>query len=861
MIVMKTIVCANYQNEMILGADLQAGSVSHGTVTLQLNSVFRRRAENENVLGYVLSVKLREEADRFPNYRDMFLYPSFIAQILQFSRECALFGICADDLPEDTVLSKELKEIIRTALQMPLSEKTSAKSVEAGMEKLRKKETVSIWPYFEKDIWNYRILQKLKQIYPPAAVSNCDPVRILRHSATPRTEIEAIAQDICTKGVPCTVILTNMKAQFPVVEEVFGRFNIPFSAVQEELSLHVTDIFAALAEFALRKDTGSFLDAAAADAFPRPCPDHVLAFMRQTMDDLRFSDAIVPLLRSSIFKREAENASRMITQSEIWMDSVREETELLLSAENSTDALIKAFRVLQRSPYLKEKTELQAAMRIRSFLSETLPLVRNDGDIRFILDSVRLMSFSASRSVSDFCVVTDLTHPVPAKQTAYVVGCSGQNYPGYSGASGLFDEIYLQKVPGYPSAEERYSAYTEQLEWILTSAEKELVFSCSDTDYEGREIQIAFEVESMFKKDAEQWKLLKLRPKKPRPASLMPATAQKLFAPEGYIYGSISTIERWFQCAYSYFIQSGLKLRAPESTVLEAAPIGTIQHAVMEHALNTYHKTYADIDEEEITGFLKQCFDALGSLHPRDGHLFEMTMKRMETGLRHSLTVLRDFESCTSFVPAEAERSFKDQQITPSVRLRGTIDRVDDYRGEMLRIIDYKSSVHTMSPSRFSAGLQLQLPTYAYIAEMLYGLKIAGTYYFSMQDSSFEIEAAKVSRDVMTETDMSEEELFTRMIKSRMLKGWTFMDRYTELDDGGTHISMKKNLYSFEAVKESLLELYDYFSSAVLDGQIAAEPVEGACTFCDCRGICLFHGQNRKLPVITQLKKGDTDEA
>ncbi|MCR5795353.1 MAG: PD-(D/E)XK nuclease family protein [Solobacterium sp.] len=858
---MKTIVCANYQNEMILGTGLKAGTVNHGTAAVQLSSIFRRRPENDSVLGFVLSMKLREESGRFPNYRDMFIYPAFISEILQFARECALFGISADDLPEDNVLSAELKEIIRMALQMPLSEKESARSVEAGMKKLQDMENVSIWPYFEKDIWNYRILQKLKQVFPPALVQDNDPVKILRHSATPRTEIEAIAQDICIRGVPCNVILTNMNAQLPVVEEVFGRFRIPFSSVQQELSLHVTNIFAALAEFALKKDTDSFLDAAAADAFPRYCPDHVLAFMRQTMDDLRFSDEIVPLLSSSIFKREAQNASRMISASREWMDSVRDEISLLLSAEDSISALKNAFRVLQRSPYLKVRTELHAAMRIRSFLSETLPLAKNDGDIRFILDSVRLMSFSASRSVSDFCTVTDLCHPVPAKAAAYVVGCSGQNYPGYTGASGLFDEIYLQKITGYPSAEERYSAYTDQLEWIMTSAEKELVFSCSDTDYEGREIQLAFEVEAMFSGKPEPWKLLKLRPKKARPAALMPATAQKLFAPQGYIYGSISTIERWFQCAYSYFIQSGLKLRAPESTVLEAAPIGTIQHAVMEIAVNDYHKDYADIPEAEITAFLEKCFGALGSLHPRDGHMFEMTMKRMETGLRHSLTVLRDFESCTSFIPEKAERSFADQQITPHVRLRGTIDRLDEYRGEMLRVIDYKSSVHTMSPSRFAAGLQLQLPTYACIAETLYGLKIAGTYYFSMQDSSFEIEAAKVSRDILTETDMSEEELFARMIKSRMLKGWTFLDRYTELDDGGTHISMKKNLYSFDAVKNCLLELYDYFSEAVLDGQIAAEPVEGACTFCDCRGICLFHGQNRKLPVLTQLKKGDNDAA
>ena len=857
---MKTIICANYQNEMILGAHAHAGTVNHGIQTVQLSSIFRRRPENDSVLGFVLSAELREEAERFPNYRDMFIYPAFISQILQFARECALFKISPDDLPEDTVLSGELKEIIRTALAMPLSEKESARSVEAGMKKLQKKENVSIYPYFEKDIWNYRILQKLKKSFPCALMQDHHPAMCLRHSATPRTEIEAAAQDICRNNVPCIVILTDMKSQLPVVEEVFGRYGIPFSTVQEELHVHVTDIFTALAEFALHKDTDSFLDAVIADAFAKKCPDHVLAFMRRTMDDLHFNEDIIPLLDRSIFKKEAETASKMIAQAEIWMDSVREETELLLSAENGTDALIKAFRILQGSPYLKERTELFAAMRMRSFLSEALPLVRDEEDIRFILDSIRLMSCSASASVTDFCIVTDLCHPVSAKDTAYVIGCSGQNYPGYAGASGLFDEMYLQKVPGYPSAEERYNAYTDQLDWIMTSAEKKLVFSCSDTDYEGREIQLAFEIEAMFETKPEQWKLLKLRPKNKAPAVLSSDTAGKLFAPNGYIHGSISTIERWFQCPFSYFVQSGLKLRAPESTVLDAAPIGTIQHAVMETALNRYHKQYAGIPEEEIHAFLDECFDALCSLHPRDAHMFEMTKLRMTEGLRHSLAVLRDFESCTSFVPAEAERKF-DEQITPHVRLRGTIDRVDIYRDEMLRIIDYKSSVHTMSMARFAGGLQLQLPTYAYIAEMLYGMKIAGTYYFSMQDSSFDIEAAKPVRDTVVETDMSEEELFRRMIKARMLKGWTFLERFTEIDDGAAHINMKRNMQDFEAVKVCLKKLYDYFSRSVLSGQIEAAPVEGACTFCGCRGICMYHGPFRKPAVITELMEGGHDEA
>jgi ATP-dependent helicase/DNAse subunit B len=217
---------------------------------------------------------------------------------------------------------------------------------------------------------------------------------------------------------------------------------------------------------------------------------------------------------------------------------------------------------------------------------------------------------------------------------------------------------------------------------------------------------------------------------------------------------------------------------------------------------------------------------------------------------------LHDFESCTSFVPTETEYPF-DDEITEGVRLHGIIDRVDMYPN-LLRIVDYKSSTHTLSPSKILAGLQLQLLSYALVAEKTFKVQPAGAYYFSLKEEGYDVIAAKRNRKVIEDTDWSEEAEKERMLKARMLKGWTFLDRFTELDDGEKHISLKKNLRDFDAVKECVVMLYDYFRDHLLSGEIPLDPVDGACTFCDNRPVCRFHGTYRPVrPVVdSDLGKG-----
>ena len=863
---MKTIICAEYQKESILrNTAVRQGGTAFGTDVKSLSNLLRTDEEGMILQEMKLSALLKDHAGDFPIYSRMFIYPAFIQEILSFAKECALYQISPEELPSSDPQKKELRGIIRMALTLPLGEKGMNARKETVKENLRRKGNVFLYPGFETEPFNYHFRKELEELFPYVKTPEYTPEKKLMYAMNPRQELEAAAQHICLTGEPCIIVLTSVTSQLPVLKEVFGRYGIPFSTTSETYQPNVRSVFCRLLEFALDKDFGSFIAALKDDAFPVFFPDHLIPFMEQTMTGFDTDEQMTVTVRKSIFSDEADRYEKKSEQIRTMMKKISSEREMLLSAAEPKDMLKAAFAVLRKSPFLNDPNELTAAMKIRSAVSDIIDLINSEEDLRFFTAAIQNLSFTASISVTDFCTVTDLRHPAEPAVNTYVIGCSGQNYPGVPTKTGLFDERYLSEAEAYPSAGKRFSIYKEQLAWIGKSASGTVYYSYPTNDYQGREIQPAFEIEAMFGKDAGQkWPLLELKPAGTSPHTLTAETAEKLFREsDGAVHGSISRIERWFQCPYSYFIQSGLKIRKVEAAGSDNASIGTIQHALAEEAVKRYGKNYASLSEEEIAAFLKPSFDALRKLNPNNAELNGLIEERMIRGLTNALAYLNVYEAHTSFEPTYAEKSFgrpaedEDAEIIPGVRLRGTIDRLDTCR-ELMRVVDYKSSLHTLSETKLKAGLQLQLLTYLIMAEKSEKKTPVGAYYFSFKGDSLSVPAAKASAKAVTDTDWSEEAEQERILSLHQLKGWTFEDRFTELDQGEKFIS-PRTIYDYDLAKECILSLYEYFRSSLLSGEISLDPVEGACTFCDFRSICRYHGETRKaVPVVmgdTPLKK------
>lgn len=855
----KTVISDAYRGELYLArtAREQNGALS-GIRTISLSTLLEEESDSREAVLLQLRRMFCSCRKEYPVYGDMFSYAAFFAEILSFAENCLLYGIKAEDLPAGDAREEELRRILQKVLQMDLAAARNAEKIPARLAEAEKLQNACLIPSFFTDCWHARLQDRLGLCLPVYKPSSSHAEKLLFSADNPCRELEAIAQDIIRRRVPSNVILADPSSQLPVLKEVFARYRIPYSLTAESMPSLIYIRFAALAEAAVRQDGEHLFACLRCNAFPVPFPKDLLSFAEETLSSVRPDGSIHVLLAGcAAFKdraAETETAEKRINE---WFASCADELSALFGASSSREILSAAYEIIRKNPLLKDPEALKEGLALRGTLAGCLDSIESTDDLLYFLQMLKTHSVSRHQTVSSFCTVTDLRHPVDPAPVSYVAGCSGTAYPGFTAESGLFDEQYTARIPGYPSLMERHDLYMKNMKWVEESAAQTLIYSCPGSDLQGREIQIAYELEEMFGKGkAVPWPLA-LPPYRPGSIHrLSPESAAALFLEDGRITGSVSTIERWFSCPYAWFLQSGLKLYVSSMPDADAAGIGTIQHAVLEAAVRTLHKQYGEMKEEDVSALIRPCFDALRAMHPRRSALLDLTEKRMLQSLMKSLAYLADYEKHTSFQPAEAEYRFL-APITEHVTLRGTIDRVDFFDGAF-RIIDYKSSEHSLSPSAISSGTQLQLLSYLIIAAGLFDKIPYGAYYFSLKEPSISLPAAGLSgrgknREVVRSL-LTKEDLENAVRKARMLRGTTYTDHKDAVDDSGNYVSMPSGEHRYETACSVIHTLYEYFYTEIEQGNIELAPLEGACTFCDFRTICRHHGDFRSRPKITDAK-------
>ncbi len=821
---------------------------------LSLSSALKEKQDDALYISLSLSRQLQAHKNQFPVYQDMFAYPAFINEILTFTKQCILYGIKDTDLPEDNDSEKELAQIVSAAMHMDLAVKDNILHKDNEIQSLLNKD-IEIYDQSTSDMYHYNILNTLKKHSHYHAYPENNPSVHIRYALNARQELEAIAQDIVSKNVPCNVILTSYTNQYPLLESIFTRYHIPYTASHVETSLHIPVIFDALTNLALTKDKDSLLYVLRVHGFSKDCPAEVYDYLKQTLTGTSVLEHVSDVLHNSLFESETEHYRQLEQSTENWFTSIEEEYNRILSSDTPEDIITSAYEIMRLSPYLNNPDELKEGMKIRQSLMSVLPFVKTEADVRFITSSILQDQAYTNVTESDFCTVTDITHPVIPAENTYIVDVSGANYPGVPVESGLFDEAYTEKIPAYPCQSDRYAMHMSQLSWLVHSAEKSLTFSFHTNDYQGREIQLAFDIENTYHLPQEKWNLKTVKPVSDPVHHLSPDTAIHLFSKDNTVTGSISTIEKWFSCPYAYFIQSGLKVRKQDTASLAANSIGTIQHAIMEQSVKEKGKDYPSITKEELETMLEPSFHVLETLHPDEKDCVLLTKERMLDGLLQAMEFLKVMEASTSYKPFQEEYKFK-EKITDHVLLRGTIDRIDTFDNQSLRIIDYKSSLHKLSETSVKAGTQLQLLSYLIIASDLFHMEPAGAYYDSLKAETYEVPAYKASAKSVDPYDFDEESEKQRFLDNSTLKGWTFVQDTTKLDHTSSHITSINLPYDYEMTRQCIIELYDYFYNQLTGGNISLDPDENACKFCDYHCICRYQGQKRKeKPLVMNDEK------
>ncbi len=235
------------------------------------------------------------------------------------------------------------------------------------------------------------------------------------------------------------------------------------------------------------------------------------------------------------------------------------------------------------------------------------------------------------------------------------------------------------------------------------------------------------------------------------------------------IFSSVSKLEEFKKCPFSYFLKYTLNIKERETNILDYLKIGNIYHNILEEFSNKILKdsvNIEDITEEDVYILVNDIVDNLCKSEDFIS-MFEASAKyryyisRIKKIIGMSANAIINQIKDGSFIPKYFEIDFdninKESKIYKNIKidlkdnyemiLKGKIDRVDKLfieDKEYIKILDYKSSDKKLSVDKVYYGLQLQilmyLDTFIKIEQNMQNKEIlpAGAFYFQVKEDMIE---------------------------------------------------------------------------------------------------------------------------
>ena len=370
-------------------------------------------------------------------------------------------------------------------------------------------------------------------------------------------------------------------------------------------------------------------------------------------------------------------------------------------------------------------------------------------------------------------------------------------------------------------------------------------------------------------------------------SSISKNSAIKLYGKD--LNSSVSRLERFVMCPYSYYLEYGLKAKERQIYKLETPDVGTFLHEIIEKF--SKHMLEESISWREVTK--EYCDEIINSLVDETlknfkHNLLNSTGKLKQLGIRLKRLVKRMIWIIVTqiksgeFEVVGSEVEFGRKNANPAIEielsdgnkmfLNGKIDRVDmadTEDGKYIRIIDYKSSAKQIKLSDVYYGLQLQLITYM-DAIATEELMPGGVLYLKLDDPI-----------VKSNKDLSKEEIEEQIINALRMKGLVLsnarlikaMDSNMTNESSVINLSVKKDgSYSkmptvtseeFDKLRNHIRKTLKELGEEILSGNIKNEPVKkkdiSACDYCKYKVICQFDKDlGNKFKYINELKDAET---
>ena len=338
---------------------------------------------------------------------------------------------------------------------------------------------------------------------------------------------------------------------------------------------------------------------------------------------------------------------------------------------------------------------------------------------------------------------------------------------------------------------------------------------------------------------------------------------------------SISKLERYRSCPFSYYLQYGLKIKPQEELKIQTLNTGTFIHEVIDEFFGTVREVgikLEEITEEQLSEIINKIIDS--KLGQNKNYIFTSTAKyralviRLKKIIKKALkyiigTIVQSrFEVLGTEVEFGEKGKYKPIRLTledgKRIEIIGKIDRIDTAQGEdgkYLRIIDYKSSAKNIDLNEVYAGLQIQLLTYLDAACKEEDLMPAGVLYFSMLEQM-----------IKSDKRLEQEEIEEKIRANFKMKGLILADvKVVKLHDKNLQngnsalvpayigkdgeLSEKKTsgvtAEQFKDLQKYMYTIIKQISKEILGGNIDLKPYykdkKTPCKYCDYKSICSFN--------------------
>lgn len=339
---------------------------------------------------------------------------------------------------------------------------------------------------------------------------------------------------------------------------------------------------------------------------------------------------------------------------------------------------------------------------------------------------------------------------------------------------------------------------------------------------------------------------------------------------------SVSRLEQYKRCPFSFHMKYGLKLNEEEKFEIRSLDTGNFMHEVIDDFFEMVEQKRLDIkliDENQLKSIVYEIVNRKMGMNKnyifRGSPKFIVLSRRLKKVVYQSIEYIvkqlknSKFELYGHEVEFSEKAELKPMKIElddkKQVVVTGKIDRVDIAKmndDTFVRIIDYKSSVKDIDLNQVVSGIQIQLLTYLDEIAEQENFQSAGILYFNLIDTI-----------VKADKNLSDEEIKQQLNKKFKMKGLIVADidivkmmdtklapsTYSEcipvyLDKDGNISRSKSSVLDrekFESLQKYTKHIISDISNEIFEGNIDIKPFynnkKTPCDYCEYRSICNFN--------------------